>query len=67
MVDTAEALGEAVAGMAHIDIHAHLHITALENPEDIIFIVGVIPETVKSIRVRSTLRTPVLAPSWCDL
>ena len=67
VVETAEALREAVAGMAHIEIHAHLQLTALENPKDTILILGVIPETVKSIRVRSTRRTPVLAPCWCDL
>ena len=52
VVETAEALQEAVAaGKAHIEIRAHLDLTVLDLPDGY-YILGEIPRTVKSIRVR---------------
>ena len=55
VVRTAQALQEAVvAGMAHIEIQAHLNLAVLvlAEEETIPRILGTIPRSVKSIRVR---------------
>lgn len=61
VVESSEALQEAVvAGVAHIEIRAHLDLTALDLL-DILggsFILGKVPKTVKSIRVRWYLAVP---------
>ena len=57
VVETAEALQEAVAaGKAHIEIRAHLDLTVLDLIDD--SILGNVPETVKSIRVRCWFLPP---------
>ena len=56
VVETAEALQEAVAaGKAHIEIRAHLDLTVLDRS---LSIFGIVPETVKSIRVRCWFPAP---------
>ena len=66
VVKTAEALQESVvAGMPHIEIHAHLDLAVLDFVQDAWnypSILGDIPKTVKSIRVRCC--PP--APRWVD-
>lgn len=55
VVETAEALQEAVvAGMAHIEIRAHLDLTVLDAIEgwSVDRLLGEIPESVKIMRVR---------------
>ena len=57
VVETAEALQEAVAaGKAHIEIRAHLDLTVLDLLDS--YILGGVPETVKSIRVRCWFLPP---------
>ena len=60
VVETAEALQEAVvAGKAHIEIRAHLDLTVLDLIDDFYSsILGDVPETVKSIRVRCWFLPP---------
>ena len=56
VVETADALQRAVvAGMTHIEIQSHLDLTRLKGPEGTFSILGGIPGTVKSIRVRRCL------------
>ena len=51
VVETAKALQEALAaGKAHVEIRAHLDLTVLDLMD--YGILGAVPETVKSIRVR---------------
>ena len=58
VVETAEALQEAVAaGKAHIEIRAHLDLTVLDL-QYIYGMLGDVPETVKSIRVRCWFLPP---------
>ena len=58
VVETAEALQEAVAaGKPHIEIRAHLDLTVLDKI-NAFAILGPIPETVKSIRVRCWFLPP---------
>ena len=57
VVETAEALQEAVAaGKAHIEIRAHLDLTVLDMIDG--YILGDVPETVNSIRVRCWFLPP---------
>ena len=71
VVETAEALQEAVvAGKAHIEIRAHLDLTVLDLIDDFYSsILGDVPETVKSIRVRCWFlppRTSHSQPRTCE-
>ena len=57
VVETAEALQEAVvAGKAHIEIRAHLDLTVLDLIDG--DILGDVPDTVRSIRVRCWFLPP---------
>lgn len=61
VVTTAEKLMEAVdAGDPHIEIRAHLNLTTLDpiDTGDGEYLLGTIPSTVRSIRVRHLLLLP---------
>ena len=59
VVETAKALQEAVAaGKAHIEIRAHLDLTVLDLTSDFFNLLGDVPETVRSIRVRCWFLPP---------
>lgn len=54
VVTTAAALQEVVAaGTPHIEIQAHIDLTTVEVVELTFLLLGEIPDSVKSIRVRS--------------